>query len=224
MNNTATITPTARPVTDAARVYRPRLSFFHANSKGTGSAVRFELMSATGERDGAIFMTLAQQKSVASGSVEQGNRRYATFDWQNRITVKLNFTDLSQLLLVLKGVTATIADGKGLYHDTRAATTLINLTRQTEPYAGYALDVSRRAKDAPDATTRVRIFFNNVEAFGLGMVLEQALSVVAFGVPRGPSAFGASPFCSAPSTMDVSNMDLSSMDPLGEDEEESAPF
>lgn len=224
MNNTATLTPTARPVTDAARAYRPRLSFFHANSKGTGSAARFELVPATGERDGAIFMTLAQQKSVASGSVEQGNRRYATFDWQNRITVKLNFTDLSQLLLVLKGVTATIADGKGLYHDTRAATTLINLTRQTEPYAGYALDVSRRAKSTPDASARVRIFFNGVEAFGLSMVLEQALSVVAFGVPRGSSAFGASPFGSDQSVDDLSTMDLSSMDPLGEDEEESAPF
>ena len=92
--NTATIplTPAARPETDAGapRAYRPRLSFYHANSKGTGSAARLEVVPATGERDGAIFMTLAQQKSVASGSTEQGNRQHATFDWQNRVTVKLN--------------------------------------------------------------------------------------------------------------------------------------
>lgn len=193
--NTATIplTPAAHPDTDAGapRAYRPRLSFYHANSKGTGSAARLEVVPATGERDGAIFMTLAQQKSVASGSAEQGNRQHATFDWQNRVTVKLNFTDLSQLLLVLKGAAATIADGKGLYHDNRTSTTLINLTRQTEPYPGYALDVSRRSKSEPDATTRVRILFNGVEAFGLGTVLEQALGLVAFGIPRNPSAFGA---------------------------------
>ena len=204
--NTATIplTPAARPETDAGapRAYRPRLSFYHANSKGTGSAARLEVVPATGERDGAIFMTLAQQKSVASGSAEQGNRQHATFDWQNRVTVKLNFTDLSQLLLVLKGAAATIADGKGLYHDNRTSTTLINLTRQTEPYPGYALDVSRRSKSEPDATTRVRMLFNGVEAFGLGTVLEQALCLVAFGIPHSPSAFGASPLHNDPPAED----------------------
>jgi hypothetical protein len=37
----------------------------------------------------------------------------------------------------------------------------------------------------------VRILFNGVEAFGLGTVLEQALGLVAFGIPHNPSAFGA---------------------------------
>ena len=127
-----------------ARNYRPRLSFYHANGKGTGSAARFEVVPACGDRDGAIFLTLALQKSVATGSAGQGNRPHATFDWQNRVTVKLNFGDLCQMLLVFRGLAATIADGKGLYHDSRNMTTLINLTRQTEPHPGLALDVSRR--------------------------------------------------------------------------------
>ncbi len=186
----------------APRAYRPRLSFYHANGKGSGSAVRLEVVPATGERDGAVFMTLASQKSVASGSTEQGNRQHATFDWQNRITVKLNFTDLSHLLLVLKGVAPAIADGKGLYHDNRTSTTLINMTHQTEPYPGYALDVSRRSKSEPDATTRIRILFNSVEAYGLGTVLEQALGVVAFGIPRNPSVIGAAPIHSDPPVED----------------------
>ena len=91
-------TGTAQP-----RNFRPKLSFYHANGKGTGSAAKFEVVPAGGDRDGAVFLTLALQKSVASGSSDQGNRQHATFDWTNRVTVKLNCGDLCQMLLVLKG-------------------------------------------------------------------------------------------------------------------------
>lgn len=168
------------------RTYRPRLSFYHANGKGTGSAARFEIVPACGDRDGVVYLTLAQQKSVASGSVDHGTRQHATFDWQNRVTVKLNFSDLSQILLVFRGMATTIADGKGLYHDSRNMTTIINVARQTEPHLGLALDVSRRGKSESDSATRVRIVFNSAEAFGLGVALEQILGVLAFGIPKDP--------------------------------------
>lgn len=171
---------------DAAptRNYRPALALYHANGKGTGSAARFEVTPATGDRDGAIYMKLAQQKSVASGSNEQGNRQHATFDWQNRIVVKLNFSDLCQMIPVLKGISPSIADGKGLYHDSRSHVTMINLAFQTEPTRGHALDVSRRPKAGSEPATRVRMLFNAAEAYGLGTVLEQALGLVAFGIPQ----------------------------------------
>jgi len=187
MNNSTSASDTARKTFDndaSAHNYRPRLSFYHANGKGTGSAAQFEVVPACGDRDGSVFLTLAQQKSVATGSVEQGNRQYATFDWQNRITVKLNFGDLCQMLSVFKGQSATIADGKGLYHDSRNTTTLINLTRQSEPYTGLALEVSRRGKAESEQALRTRIVFNNTEAFGLGAVLEQVLGLLAFGIPN----------------------------------------
>ena len=168
----------------SARNYRPRLSFYHANGKGTGSAAQFEVVPACGDRDGSVFLTLAQQKSVASGSAEHGNRQHATFDWPNRVTVKLNFSDLCQMLPVFKGQAATIADGKGLYHDSRNTTTLINLTRQSEPYTGWALEVSRRGKAESESAVRTRIVFNTAEAFGLGAVLEQVLGLLAFGIPN----------------------------------------
>lgn len=166
------------------RAFRPRLSFYHANGKGTGSAARFEVVPACGDRDGVVYLTLAPQKSVATGSVEQGNRQYATFDWTNRITVKLNFGDLCQMLLVLKGQAATIGEGKGLYHDSRASTTMINLTRQTEPHPGHALEVSRRGKGDAEQASRVRLVFNAAEAYGVGAALEQTLGLLAFGVPK----------------------------------------
>ena len=166
------------------RSFRPRLSFYHANGKGTGSAARFEVVPATGDRDGTVFMTLAQQKSVATGSNDQGNRQHATFDWQSRVTVKLNFSDLCQMIPVLKGGAANIADGKGLYHDSRASVTMINLAFQTEPCRGHTLDVSRRPKTGNEPATRIRILLNAHEAFGLGVVLEQTLGLIAFGIPR----------------------------------------
>lgn len=187
MNISANTPDTAQKTSDngaPARNYRPRLSFYHANGKGSGSAAQFEVVPACGDRDGAVFLALAQQKSVASGSAEQGNRQHATFDWPNRITVKLNFSDLCQLLQVFKGVTATVADGKGLYHDSRNTTTLIHLARQNEPYAGFALEVSRKEKNEPDSAARVRIVFTPPESFGLGAVLEQVLGWIAFGVPN----------------------------------------
>ncbi len=168
----------------SARAYRPRLMFYHANGKGSGSAARFELVPACGDREGAIFLTLAQQKSVATGTNDQGNRQHATFNWQSRVIVKLNFSDLCQMLLVCRGQQNAIADGKGLYHDSRGATTIINLSRQAEPVPGLALEVSRRVKGESDSGTRVRIVFNAAEALGLGAVLEQSLAVVAFGIPR----------------------------------------
>jgi hypothetical protein len=166
------------------RAYRPRLSFYHANGKGTGSAVQFEVIPACGDREGVVFMTLAQQKSVAIGSAEQGTRQHATFDWKNRVTVKLNFNDLCQMLLVFRGLATAIQEGKGLYHDSRNMTTMINVTRQVEPYPGLSLEISRRGKTEGDVPLRIRIIFNAAETLGLGTVLEQQLGVVAFGIPK----------------------------------------
>ncbi len=163
------------------RSYRPRLSFYHANGKGSGSAARFEVVPAGGDREGVVYLTLAPQKSVATGSASQGNRQHATFDWVNRVTVKLNFDDLCQMLLVLRGQADNIADGKGLYHDSRNMTTVINLNRNDETHSGVTLDISRRGKDEDGQACRTRIVFKKSETYGLGAVLEQTLGVVAFG-------------------------------------------
>jgi len=132
----------------ATRGYRPRLTFYHANGKGSGSAAQFEVVPACGDRAGAVYMTLARQDGVA-GRDGEGTRRYASFDWQNKVIVKLNFNDLCQMLQVFRGKIQTIADGKGLYHDSRNKTTMINLTRQIEPVPGLALDVSRKDGNNP---------------------------------------------------------------------------
>lgn len=192
MNNSTNVPDTAQKHFDndaPARTYRPQLSFYHANGKGSGSAARFELLPAGAEREGTVYLTLAQQKSVASGSAEQGTRQHATFDWANRVTVKLNFGDLCQIIPVFQGAAAAIAEGKGLYHESRDTVTRINLARQGEPFPGWALEVSRKAKGESETPSRVRIVFNAAEAFGIGTVLQQVLGLIAFGVPAEPQSF-----------------------------------
>ena len=171
---------------DAAqqRNFSPALNFYHANSKGTGSVASFNITPATGDRDGAIFMKLAPQRSAASGSRDQGTRQHATFDWGNRIVVKLNFSDVCQMLSVFNGKEASVNEGKGLYHDTSDWTTIINLSSQTEPVRGFFLEVSRRGKSNGDQGAKIKMFLNLHEAYGLGTVMEQSLSLLAFGIPR----------------------------------------
>ena len=129
------------PAANEQRYYRPKLLFYHANAKGSGSAVQFECAAATGDQEGRIFVSMAAQRQVA----DEGQN--ATFDWKNKVIVKLGFSDLSAILLVLNGRSAELGDGKGLYHDSKSSTTIIRLAKQTEPYSGYAFELSRKPKE-----------------------------------------------------------------------------
>ena len=88
------------------RGYRPSLPIYHPNGRGTGCAVKMELHPAHDDIDGSIMVTFANQiapddaKSDAPGD---GYRRFARFDWQNRITIKLDFSDLCRILQVFRG-------------------------------------------------------------------------------------------------------------------------
>lgn len=169
------------------RVIRPRLTFYHANSKGTGSAVQFEMSPGNARREGAVYMTMANQKSIAA--VVDGQKQYATFDWAGSMLIKLNFNDISQILMVLKGLNDTMGGGKGLYHQSRLYQTIINCTRHNEPpLVGVALDASRKSKSDAQSGTRSRIFLNEVEVFGLSLAFEQIMGQLAFGV--GPATYG----------------------------------
>ncbi len=187
MNTTHTSQHTESDTNDnggSTRNYRPALTLYHANGKGTGSAAKFEVIPATGTHDGTVYLTLAAQKSIATGSREQGTRQHATFDWTNRVVVKLNFSDLCHMLPVFMGVADHAGDEKGLYHDSRQASSIIRLARQTEQFPGVLLDISRRMKADSENQTRIRILFTHAEAYGIGVALEQSMGLLAFGIPR----------------------------------------
>ena len=165
----------------APKTYSPSLAIYHPNSKGTGCAIQFDLRPATADREGCLFAAFANQKSLASGTRTESNRQAATFNWADKITVKLNFTDVSQLLMVLCGKAQSIADGKGLFHDSGETTTVIQMARQTEPVRGTAFEVSKKRRNSTAPAQRSRILLTDAETFGLARLLDATLYPLAFG-------------------------------------------
>ncbi|NLF22583.1 MAG: hypothetical protein GX590_05415 [Lentisphaerae bacterium] len=166
---------------NAARTYLGALSFYHPNTGGNGSAVQFELKPARGNRDGCFFMVMARQKTAPTRAAD-GMRQAATFDWQNRLTVKLGFNDVCSLLLVLHGRQECVNNGKGLFHDTPDASTVIQLRRGSD-HPGYGLEVSRKAKQNGAEPVRLRLMLTEAEALGLALVFEQSMLLLAYGTP-----------------------------------------
>jgi len=177
MNNDAMKTNV--PATAAPVRFRPKLTFYHPNPKGTGSAAQFELHPAHEDTDGSIMMGIANQMSV-------GDRRAETpvfprFDWKNAIKVKLDFNDLCAMLQVFRGECETINDGKGLYHRSPRGTTRIVLRHALDPVAGYSFEFYRTANDGAEQNSR--IFFSCGEALGLCEAIAGSMAVISFGIP-----------------------------------------
>ena len=112
---------------------RPAITMYHANAKGTGTALRLELHPARTDSDGSILATIAPQNEI---------KPVASFYWNNSISVRLCLMDLAKILQVLRGNYESIDDGKGLYHRTGDGFTVVRLYHRIEPIGGYVLDVS----------------------------------------------------------------------------------
>ena len=135
-----------------SRAYRPKLALYHPNARGTGSAVRLELLPATDDAEGCIMLTIAGQSAV--GDRRAPTPTYARFDWENKIVVKLGFTDLCQMLQVFRGECESIGDGQGLFHRAGCGQTRISLRHLVEPIVGYSLDLYRTLPGGQETSSR----------------------------------------------------------------------
>jgi len=159
--------------------YNGSLTFYHANSKGTGAAARLELKTgASGwNRHGCFFLEMAQQKTVAGR--REGKRTPATFDWESKATVKLSFMDVCEFLTVLEGRKKELGDrGRGLYHETNDVNTIISFKRNEER-CGYNLGISRK-NGGGEIVFRGHILLGEAEAIGVKSVFEAGLFHMAF--------------------------------------------
>lgn len=159
---------------------RPRYTCCHPNAKGTGCAVRFELHPAHDFVEGSVFATFAAQKTI--GSYENGRKVMPTFDWENRITVRLTINEVAECLEVFRGYREKMADGNGLFHRTAKANTVITLEHRMEPVPGYVFGVSRKTVDGE--LRRMGVLLSMKEALVLSESLAGALIYMAFGVPK----------------------------------------
>ena len=159
---------------------RPCYSCFHPNAKGTGGAVQFELHPAHDYVEGSVFAIFASQKTV--GSTENGRRVMPTFDWENRITVRLSINEVAQLLEVFRGYRERLCDGNGLFHRTPKANTIITFEHRVEPVPGYVFGVSR--KTAEGNLKRISLMLSMAESIVLTEALAGGMIYMAFGMPK----------------------------------------
>lgn len=160
--------------------YRPSLALFHASPKGTGGAIKMTLHPAHDDTDGCIMLTMANQLTI--GNRQGPNPVYPKFDWDGKLTVKLDFTDLTKMLQVFRGECESIEDGKGLYHTTAQFTTVINLRHIIEPTPLYSLELYRTSRDGKNES-RARFLMSPSEALGVSLAIENSFGVISFGIP-----------------------------------------
>jgi len=120
---------------------------------------------------------MAGQKTAAE---REGNKKtFATFDWENKLTVKMDFPDICEMLLVLEGKQERVGGQKnGLYHDSEKASTVITFGRIPER-EGYSFGLSRKDKESGQLT-RLSIGLSEAEAIGLRHILQGGLFLVTF--------------------------------------------
>lgn len=159
---------------------RPRYTCCHPNMKGTGTCVRFELHPAHEYVEGSVFATFASQKTV--GAYGEGEMIPPTFDWENRITVRLTINEVAELLEVFRGYRERLGDGKGLFHRSQSANTVINLEHRLEPGPGYLFSVSKKSNDG--VLHRASILLTMKEAIVLSEALASSMLYMAFGIPK----------------------------------------
>lgn len=162
----------------AKRGFRPSFAIYHPNAKCSGCAIKMELHPAHDDTDGSIMLTLANQKTSARPGA------FATFDWERRITVKLDFMDLIKMMQVLRGDSETIEDGKGLYHRNADGSSKINLRHIVEGAGGYLLEVYRNESGKPENDRACRLLLTPAEAYGVKLLFEDSIGVICFGLPK----------------------------------------
>lgn len=161
-------------------VERPRngsVTFYHANRKGTGTAVRLELRMNRGDEQtyDCFFLEMANQRAGARGRPQKGE---AVFDWDRKATVKLSFRDVCELLTVLEGKAAHAGNGQnGLYHQSGETNTLIAFKKRPDN-PGYLLGVSRRQGE--ESLFKGHVVLSEQEATGLRCLFQTALFFMVF--------------------------------------------
>ena len=164
---------------DGAKPRGQKLAFYHPNAAGNGVALQLEpkVRRRESDRFNCFFFEMAGQKKAPE---PEGDRRvYPAFDWENRLTVKMEFPDICEMLMVLEGKQDRVGGQKnGLYHDSEKANTVISFGKNTEK-GGYLFGLSRKAKESGQLT-RLHIGLSEAEATGLRSILQAGLFLVTF--------------------------------------------
>lgn len=157
------------------RQYNGNLTFYHPNGRNKGAAARFELrLNRPGETSyDCFFLEMAPQKTA--GTRESS----ATFDWDNKITVKLGFMDICEFLSVMERQTKSVGGkNNSLYHQTNGASTLIGFKARDDG-RGFWLGLSKKKK-GDQSSSKVSLALSSIEAIGLKNIFQAGLFFMTF--------------------------------------------
>jgi len=136
------------------RIYKP-------NKTNTGSAMQLDL----NKYKGAVFLECAKQSGELS------------FDWGNKITVKLSMSDISKLLAVLNNKAANMKlfhqPSKGDYESSKGIKN--NILELSKGQYGYLVRVSQQTDEGVNA---IQISVGDDEAEAISILLKKAIETV----------------------------------------------
>jgi hypothetical protein len=158
--------------------YPQKLSMYHPNSTGNGAALQLEprLNRRDSDRYNCFFLEMAQQRTAATRNGE--TTVPASFDWANKLTVKLEFSDICEMLAVLEGRVERLGGQKnGLFHKNGNSSTIISLQKAEK--TGYFIGLSRKST-GDESATRVNMALTEAEAIGLRAVFQAGLFFITF--------------------------------------------
>lgn len=162
-------------------VDRPRLEFYHPNTRGTGCAMVMALSPADSTQNGFIAVSIANQLTV--GNPTGDNPTYPTFDWENSVDFVLDFNDLCLILQVLRGETESVCDGRGIFRKYKECCHTIKFSHVVEPVCGYLFDVFEfHTKGGKER--RAHMFLSPAESLGIYEAIAGSMYLIAFGSPH----------------------------------------
>ncbi|MEI6807372.1 MAG: hypothetical protein WCN95_01525 [bacterium] len=161
-----------------AKLHAQKLVIYHPTSTGTGAALQLEprVNRKDADRYNCFFLEMSSQKTAAS---RDGDKSVpASFDWEHKLTVKLDFTDICEMLAVLEGRVDKVGGARsGLFHQNGTSSTVISLQRSEK--GGYYIGLSRKS-GADGALARVNITLSEAEAIGLRSIFQAGLFFITF--------------------------------------------
>lgn len=186
-NNTETKKNNGSEAATTTKMYAQKLAIYHPNSSGSGAAMQMEprLNRQGSDRYNCFFLDMAPQKTAATR--DGGRMVPASFDWEHKLTVKLHFTDICEMLAVLEGRAEKIggAQKSGLFHRNGNSSTVISLQKAEK--GGYFLGLSKKSAES-DTAVRVNITLSEAEAIGLRSIFQAGLFFITFHAQMFPVA------------------------------------
>jgi hypothetical protein len=162
--------------------YRPKLSLYHPDASGTGSALQLELVPAGNDhpnKDGYIVCTIAPQRKC-KGNIPR-------FNWDEKVSVLLTHHDIGKMLEVLdeEEHDTDAAFGGGIVHVSQTAETRIRLARTSSATFPLRLSLCRcvHGHDG-DAESLVDFTFTSSEVAAVFGAIRGSLVYLCFGLPR----------------------------------------